>query len=202
MGSYPADFTVDYAGGTRNRLLGAAGIIVWIKQLLLLPHFLVLFFVFVAALFGTWIGYFIVAFTGKRLPDGLHSFLSGTIGWGNRASAWLYSLVDEYPPFQWHPVGYPAEWEETDTTPTRSRLLAITGIFGVKFLLAIPHIIVLSVLGFVSFIALWFGYWVILFTGTLPEGIHVFGNGVMRWGARTYAWVVGLTDQYPPFSLQ
>lgn len=202
MEAYPADFNVDYAEGTRNRLLGAAGIISYIKQLLLLPHIIVLFFLFIGAFIAAWVGFFIVALTGKRLPDGLHDFLSGTIGWSSRSGAWLWSLADEYPPFELDPVGYPAKWEETDTQPERNRLLGIVGIFGFKFLLAIPHLIIVSVLGLAASIATWVGYWIILFTGQLPEGIHRFAEGTLRWGARTYAWIAGLTDTYPPFSLE
>ena len=70
-----------------GRLLGAAGIITWIKQLLLIPHSIALFFLGIGAFFVTWVGYFIVLFTGKRLPDGLHNFLAGTIGWSQRTQA-------------------------------------------------------------------------------------------------------------------
>lgn len=202
MEAYPTDFNVDYAEGVRNRLLGASGIITYIKQLLLLPHLVVLFFLFIGAFFAAWIGYFIVLFTGRRLPDGLHGFLSGLIGWSSRTYAWLWSLVDEYPPFELEPVAYPAVWEEHDTNAARNRWLGLAGIFGLKFLLAIPHLIIVSVLGLAAWIATWVGYWIILFTGNLPEGIHTFATGTLRWGARVYAWIVGLTDIYPPFSLE
>ena len=138
MAAYPADFNVDYGDGSRDRLLGAAGIITWIKQLLLIPHSIVLFFLGIGAFFVAWIGYFIVLFTGKRLSDGMHNFLSGYIGWNARTYAWLGSLVDVYPPFELHPTGYAAEWTESDTEPERNRLLGLAGIFGIKFFMAIP----------------------------------------------------------------
>lgn len=202
MEAYPADFNVDYGDGSRNRLLGAAGIIPYIKQLLLIPHFIVLWLLSIGAFFVAWIGYFIVLFTGKRLPDGMHNFISGVIGWYNRTQAWFYSLVDEYPPFEFEPAGYAAEWTENDDKPDRNRLLALAGIFGIKLILAIPHFIVVAILGFASFIAAWVGFWIVLFTGALPEGIHTFVEGVLRWGARVGAWLAGLTDTYPPFSLE
>jgi len=202
MEPFPATFDVDYAGGERNRLLGAAGIIPYIKQFFLIPHFIVLFFLGIGAFFGAWIGYFMILFTGQRQPEGLHKFISGTIGWSSRTNAWQYSLVDEYPPFELHPAGaYPAVWSETDDTPGRNRLLALAGIFGIKFLMALPHLIVLAFVGFGAFVAAWFGYWIILFTGSLPEGIHTFVTGFQRWAARVGAWLLSLTDTYPPFSL-
>jgi len=182
--------------------LGAAGILPYIKQLLLLPHMIVVGLLGFTAFFVVWIGYFIVLFTGKRLSDGMHSFISGVIGWSTRTYAWLFSLVDEYPPFELQPTGYPAEWTENDTTPGRNRLLGLAGIFGVKLLLALPHFIVVGILGFAAFIAAWVGYWIVLFTGRLPEGIHTFVEGTLRWGARVYAWIAGLTDTFPPFSLE
>lgn len=202
MEPFPATFEVDYAGGERNRWLGAAGIIPYIKQLLLIPHFIVLFFLGIGAFFGAWIGYFMILFTGQRQPEGLHRFISGTIGWSNRTSVWQYSLVDEYPPFELHPVNpYPAVWSDTDDTPGRNRLLALAGIFGIKFLMVLPHIIILAFVGFGAFVAAWVGYWIILFTGNLPEGIHTFVTGFQRWAARVGAWLLSLTDRYPPFSL-
>jgi hypothetical protein len=201
MEAYPADFNVDYANGDRNRLLGAAGIIPYVKQLLLLPHPIVVGILGFAAFFVIWIGYFIVLFTGKRLPDGMGTLISGIIGWSTRTYAWLFSLVDEYPPFELAPVGYAAEWTEQDTESERNRLLGLAGIFGIKFLLALPHFIVVGILGFAAFITAWVGFFIILFTGKLPEGIHTFIEGTLRWGARVYAWIAGLTDRYPPFSL-
>jgi hypothetical protein len=202
MEPYPATFEVDYAGGERNRLLGAAGIIIWIKQLLLFPHSIVVGILSIGVLFGSWIGYFIVAFTGKRLPDGLHSFISGTIGWSQRTYAWLYSLVDEYPPFELAPTGYAAEWTESDTSPDRNRVLGVAGIFGIKFLMALPHFIIVGVLSLAALVVGWVGFWIVAFTGSLPEGIHSFISGTLRWAGRTMAWLTGLTDRYPPFSME
>ncbi len=203
MEPYPANFDVDYAEGTRNQWLGAAGVFWYFKQLLLIPHGIILFFLWIGAAFGAWFGYIFVLITGKRLPDGLHNFLSGTIGWNTRTYAWQFSLVDEYPPFELEPSGYPAEWTESDDNPERNRLLGLAGVlFPIKLLLALPHLIILSVLGVAGFLAAWVGFWIIVFTGTLPEGIHTFVAGVIQWGSRTGAWLLGLTDTYPPFTLE
>ena len=72
----------------------------------------------------------------------------------------------------------------------------------VKWLLAIPHYIVLIFLGIaavVTVIAAWFA---VLFTGRYPRGIFDFVEGVLRWALRVEAYAFLLvTDRYPPFSL-
>jgi uncharacterized protein DUF4389 len=73
----------------------------------------------------------------------------------------------------------------------------------VKWLLAIPHIIVLLVLGVGVLFAVIAAWFVILFTGRYPRGVFDFVEGVLRWANRVigYAFVL-VTDRYPPFSLR
>lgn len=72
----------------------------------------------------------------------------------------------------------------------------------VKWILAIPHFIVLIVLIVGAFFAVLGAWFAILFTGRYPRGIFDFVEGVMRWGLRVEAYAILLiTDRYPPFSL-
>ena len=72
----------------------------------------------------------------------------------------------------------------------------------VKWLLAIPHFIVLAFLGIASFFAVIIAWFAILLTGRYPRGLFDFNVGVSRWWLRVNAYAVLLvTDQYPPFSL-
>jgi hypothetical protein len=72
----------------------------------------------------------------------------------------------------------------------------------VKWLLAIPHYIVLLFLGIAAVFAVIIAWFVILFTGRYPRGIFDFVEGVMRWGLRVEAYAMLLvTDSYPPFRL-
>ena len=72
----------------------------------------------------------------------------------------------------------------------------------VKWLLAIPHAIVLCFLWIGAIIAVIIAWFAILFTGTHPKGIHDYIVGVMRWSLRVEAYALLLTtDEYPPFSL-
>ena len=77
----------------------------------------------------------------------------------------------------------------------------MAGIFFVKFLVAVPHLIVIAVLSVAMYIAIWIGYFVVAFTGKLPDGIQDFVAGTYQWLIRVMAWITGLSDEYPPFSL-
>ncbi|MGK2964713.1 MAG: DUF4389 domain-containing protein [Tepidiformaceae bacterium] len=73
----------------------------------------------------------------------------------------------------------------------------------VKWLLAIPHFIVLFFLAIAAFVVVIIAWFAILFTGKYPAGLFGFVLGVMRWGLRVQAYAILLiTDKYPPFSLQ
>ncbi len=71
----------------------------------------------------------------------------------------------------------------------------------VKWLLAFPHYIVLMVLGIAAFFAWIVAFFAVLVTGRWPAGLRDFMVGVTRWGYRVTAYVLLLTDRYPPFRL-
>jgi hypothetical protein len=73
----------------------------------------------------------------------------------------------------------------------------------VKWLLAIPHYIVLFFLALAAFFVVIFAWFAILFTGRYPRGAFGFVVGVLRWGLRVEAYAFLLiTDEYPPFRLE
>lgn len=72
----------------------------------------------------------------------------------------------------------------------------------VKWLLAVPHYIVLIVLTILAMLAVVVAWFAILFTGKYPKGLFDFVVGVGRWGLRVQAYAFLLvTDRYPPFRL-
>jgi hypothetical protein len=85
---------------------------------------------------------------------------------------------------------------DVDYPQQLSRLLIF-----VKWLLAIPHYIALLVLAIGAWFAIVISFFAVLFTGRFPDGLFNYLVGVLRWAARVNAYVLLMTDAYPPFSL-
>ena len=91
------DFPYPDASNELNRWLPL------VKWLLAIPHYVVLFFLYIAAIFVVIAGWFAILFTG-RFPRGMFDFLVGVGRWTNRVIAYAHILVtDRYPPFRLEP---------------------------------------------------------------------------------------------------
>jgi hypothetical protein len=71
----------------------------------------------------------------------------------------------------------------------------------VKWLLAVPHLLIVYVLGQVFQVLTFVAIFAVLFTTTYPRGMFNFNLGIRRWQANAYAYVGLLRDEYPPFTL-
>src|ERR1700736_1422494 len=72
---------------------------------------------------------------------------------------------------------------------------------GFRIILAIPQIVVLYFLFIAMIFVAVIGWFAALFMGRLPDWAHSFISGVVRWYTRVAAYLLLLTDEYPPFSL-
>jgi len=96
-----------------------------------------------------------------------------------------------------YPIDFQADYPES---PGKLYAIPIVG-WLIRVVLLIPHLIAVQVLSYaVAFIQL-FAWAPVLFTGKFQPGLYSFEAGVLRWSGRIYAYLFGLTDQYPPFAL-
>ena len=188
-----------------------------VKWFLAIPHFFVLAFLWLAFFVVTFIAWWAILFTG-RYPAGLFRFNVGVMRWTWRVMYYAGTGglgTDRYPPFTFDAVDdYPTTFDVV--YPERlSR-----GLIFVKWLLAIPHYIVVGL--FVSGVVFWGsnGWWgvpawsggligilvlvaaiTLLFTGRYPRPLFDLIIGLNRWAMRVAVYVSLMTDQYPPFRL-
>jgi hypothetical protein len=74
-------------------------------------------------------------------------------------------------------------------------------VLPLKAFLLLPHVFILYFVNLVAAILVYVSYWVVLFTRRYPRWMHQFVLGSLRWQTRVSAWMFGLVDRYPPFSM-
>ncbi len=187
------------------------------KWLLAIPHFIALFFLWIAFMAVSVIAFFAILFTG-RYPRGLFDFNVGVLRWSWRVGFYSYSALgtDRYPPFTLKDVSdYPAQLN-VQYPQTLSR-----GLVLVKWwLLALPQYLVVAVFasgawiagtgagghwtwgsgGLIGLLVLFAGI-MLLFTDRYPKSLYDFVLGMNRWVFRVVAYAALMTDDYPPFRL-
>ena len=115
---------------------------------------------------------------------------------GNRVAAYLALLDDRYPATDQHQSVH-LDYLYPDVERDLNRWMPL-----VKWLLAIPHYIVLLFLDIAALVVVIVAWFAILFTGRYPRGLFDFVEGVIRWHNRVIGYALVLvTDRYPPFRL-
>jgi hypothetical protein len=94
---YSLTFDVDYPA-TLSRWLNFPFFGLFIKLILLIPHLIIVAFLYIAAMVVVFIANFAILFNGS-FPEGMHTFVVGVGRWGTRVNAYAYALTDAYPPF-------------------------------------------------------------------------------------------------------
>jgi hypothetical protein len=130
----------------------------------------------------------------QRHPTGIRDFACYYLRWRTRALSYMALFTDEYPPLGDGP--YPASLE---IAPLRS---AARHDIAMRFLFALPHVFVLFFLMLAWFVTTVIAWFTILVSGSYPRALFGFGVGVMQWALRVEAYLLLLTDDYPPFDLQ
>jgi hypothetical protein len=213
LSTYPVRVDAQLDPGL-NRLL-------WLlKWLLVIPHYVVLAFLWLGFVLSSVVAFFAILFTG-RYPRPIFNYNVGVMRWSWRVTYYAYGALgtDRYPPFTLADVpDYPAHLE-VDYPEHLSR-----GLVLVKWwLLAIPHYLVVAFFagggvylaneatandqnawtwgsGLIGLLVL-FAAVALAFTGRYPQPIYDLVLGMNRWMLRVAAYAGLMTDQYPPFRL-
>jgi len=201
---YPVTFSVEYPDRDLNRLTTAFRIITVIPIALIL-----------ALLSGSWGRYddwapiagavagivfiptALMILFRKKYPRWWYDWNLELVRFTNRVGVYLLLMDDRYPSTD-EKQSVQLDFPYPDVERDLERGLPI-----VKWLLAIPHYVVLVFLYIGVFFAAIGAWFAILFTGRYPRGIFDFIEGVVRWHNRVVGYAFTLvTDKYPPFRLK
>ncbi|MFI8434587.1 DUF4389 domain-containing protein [Streptomyces sp. NPDC079020] len=176
---------LDIIEPTRQRRLT-----VLLRLLLLIPHFIVLVFLYIAAMVTVVVGWFAALVLG-RLPQPVFRFLSGYLGYHVRVFASEMLLIDRYPPFALTPPpDYPARIEVRPTDLNRLAVLF-------RVFLMIPAAVVQG-LAVAGWFAVSFVWWLVtLILGRMPRPLFEATAAVLRYQTRFHAYAMMLTPAYP-----
>jgi len=205
---YPVQFSVDYPDRDLNRLT------TFFRIFTVIPIAIVLFavsggssyswaarnetYAFSAGAGGIlFFGPLLLIVFRQKYPRWWFDWNLNLARFENRVVSYLLLLRDEYPSTD-EEQAVQLEFPYPDAREGLNRWLPL-----LKWLLAIPHYLVLVFLGIAAFICVVISWFAILFTGRYPRRLFEFVVGVMRWGNRVqgYAFVL-ITDRYPPFRLR
>src|SRR5436309_5957442 len=133
----------------------------------------------------------------RRYPRWWFDFARELARFGARVAAYGALLTDKYPSTV-DEQSVHLEIDYPNVERDLNRWLPL-----VKWLLAIPHYIVLAVLAIAAVFAVVIAWFAILFTGRYPRALFDFVVGVGRWALRVEAYAFLLvTDRYPPFTMR
>ena len=146
------------------------------------------------------ISWFAILFTGK-LPEGLANVQAMYLRYTLRTYTFAGFMREEYPPFAFDTTATDPGDDprvRVDIQPQLTDRNRLTAFF--RIILVIPHLVVLAVLTFAAGVVTLIAAFAVLFTGHWPTGMRDFVINVNRWSLRVQAYLLLLTDAYPPFA--
>jgi len=171
-----------------------------VQWLLVVPQMLIAYALSSLRSVLTLISFFTVLFT-RRIPRSLFDLIAMTFRYEWRTTSYALFLHEDYPPFDFQPSS-----DDDGVEPHTVVSLAYPEALNrwkplYKWLLAIPHYVVLFALMIAALFVVIGGFFAVVFTGDYPLGARDFLVGAYRYNLRVQAYVGLLTDQYPPFAL-
>jgi hypothetical protein len=197
--AYPVNVSYDRAARI-NRLWGIPLVGFLVRLILVIPHILILWLIAIWAallMLVTWIPVLILG----RFPGWGYRWIGGLMGWTIRVQAYLGLLTPTYPPFslsgEEHPVS--VRFDE-GVRINRFWGIPLLGL-AVRWVVLIPHFIVLWLLGILVAFLVWFVWLPVLLLGRQSDLMYTIVGGYTRWAFRVAAYLLLMVDRYPPFSL-
>jgi hypothetical protein len=181
-----------------------------VKWLLAVPHYIVLVILWSAFPVVVLASGLMILFTG-RYPVALFEFVVGVLRWNWRVAFYATGVLgtDKYPPFTLARTDYPATFDVS--YPAR---LSRWKVLVKSWLLAFPHLIIVSVLAGVAWatvngqavggllgLLVFIAGLILLFTKVYNLGLFNLVMGIQRWVYRVFAYTSLLREDYPPFRL-
>ena len=171
-----------------------------VHWLLFVPHAVILYGLRALAGVVALVYWLVLLFTG-RLNRGLFGMMVLYERYSARATGFLVGFSENYPPFDFGTGGpdndaYPPITLNLPEPPeTGSRKLAL------NFVLAIPHYVVLMVVGIAAIVVAVAAWFAVLFTGRWPVGMRRFLVRVNNYYYRVWLYAAMVTSEYPRFGL-
>ena len=185
--SYPVTFECDYVE-KRSRLS------TFFRLILVIPHFIVLYFWTLAAYVVAIIAWFAIVFTG-RWPRGLYDFSAGYWRYATAVTGYLVLLTDEYPPFGTDVDSYPVRLRVAPPKAGYSRAKTFF-----RFILAIPVAIIAYAMQIVAGVGALLAWFAIVILGRQPKGLQDMITLGLSYQQRANTYIYLLTEDWPPFT--
>jgi hypothetical protein len=186
---YPVTYSADIPVEGRNRLS------VGLRLIYAIPVMIVAWLYSIGAMFAVIGAWFSIVFTGTY-PQGLYDFIAKYVRLASRANSYVFLATDESPPLNGdedssYPVqiGLPAPLAEYDRVKT-----------GLRLLIGIPVFLLNYVQNIIGSIVSLIGWFAIVFTGKMPEGMIKPLHGALAYMTKAGAYTLLITEDYPPFS--
>lgn len=187
---YPVTYSVENAE-PRNRLT------TFFRYFVAIPWMLVGLVYGFAASFTILFAWFALVFTG-RYPEGLYNFNAKFVQWSAMVGAFFNLETDEYPPFA---LGPDPDYPVQVSIPARKAQYSRAKAFF-RVIVGIPVIFLGYIQIIIASVMALFGWFAILFTGRLSDGLFNPLRSALAYQTRYNAYFFLLTEDWPPFSLE
>ena len=199
--AYPV--SVEFPYPERSSMLYAIPVVGFVlKFVMLIPFFIALWIVSLIVTVAQLVLWIPVLFSGTY-PEVGYTLIGGYLRWSTRVGGFFVGISDKYPSFSFadEPGSEdPVVTIQRQQTMGRGWAIPIVGLMA-RLVCAVPHFVVLGALQYACWFFMLVSWIPVLVNGRYAKTPYDLYTGTIRWHVRVYAYVFGLTDQYPPFSM-